>query len=438
MNCNDDIRVIQRNPEIAGLTKLLDNEALLDVLRARLPAVDLQRASVNCIRFKQGMNCLATIELVVGKQIVRGYAKAHGFDSQVKLAKSRKKPATDGALGPGRITIDEHGIVISTYPNDMKLRYLHRLSDQGGCRRLITKLIGDHPALSSGRLENLAYKPERRCVNKLLTEDGPKAVVRIQTPGAHRYAYRIARKLRASNHLLLPRLIGRSQSRCALAFDWIPGISVRELTADQPPDMEAVVQASAALAMFHRQEPLNLHIRTRQSEANTVLSKARDLHCIVPALGEHAMQLASQLSSWLLGQPQYTTVIHGDFYDKQAIVNHRGVYLIDLDNVELGDPCADIGLYIAHLEFDAIMNRIPASQPERLRVVFLEGYTEASTLPAPDRIAMYIAIGIFQLIHHPFRSREKDWAVKINCLLQKAGEFINSAEQRLPTLRIIK
>ena len=59
---------------------------------------------------------------------------------------------------------------------------------------------------------------------------------------------------------------------------------------------------------------------------------------ILPELAGQATELAGELRQWKLEQAVALVPVHGDFYDKQVLVNAKGLALIDSDNAHLGDP----------------------------------------------------------------------------------------------------
>src|SRR5687768_106194 len=123
-----DADLVRRDTALPGLGIVLDPEALVDVLRRSLPGADLGSVRATYVKYKPGTNCLAGYQLTVSGRVVDLYAKAYGVHASRKLQKARENPGTSGALGPGRIPLEDDQIVVSVFPNDAKVRALPTLA----------------------------------------------------------------------------------------------------------------------------------------------------------------------------------------------------------------------------------------------------------------------------------------------------------------------
>ena len=95
-----------------------------------------------------------------------------------------------------------------------------------------------------------------------------------------------------------------------------------------------------------------------QRRSHTMTSELRILYERLPLVLQSYPQWANRLEQVLnacsrLGAATPEPIlrgIHRDFYPDQVIVNHRRLYLLDLDLYCQGDPALDIGNFIGHIK----------------------------------------------------------------------------------------
>src|SRR3972149_4862582 len=110
----------------------------------------------------------------------------------------------------------------------------------------------------------------------------------------------------------------------------------------------------------------------------------------------------------------------------QVLLADDTVAFLDLDRAVCSDSAADLGLFIAHLERDALRGNISTSQVESLGNSLLEGYGFGVGLDIPSRIELYTAAGLLQLAPDPFRHREPNWPERTEATLDRVEGILNS------------
>lgn len=419
-----DADLVRLDPALPGLATLLDPDAFVTALRSSLSEADLGTAQSTYVRYKPGMNCLVAYRLKVAGATVELYAKAYRPNAEVKLRKARGRSSIPGLLGPGRIVLEDRAIVVSVFPNDSKLKALRRLADAETRKRLLRELLPDRPDLWKGMVRSLRYKPERRYVAQLLTDDGVQAVLRVYTGPGYQAAQGNANALGSRGLLRLARQLGRSDRHRILAFEWLSGRLLSEAISDPKLDFEVVATVGAALAKLHAQDSKGLTCLTREAEVDTLLEVAAGVGFVCPHLARRAHDLAQRLAAQLVNEHPVNRPIHGDFYAKQVLLADDTVALLDFDEAVRGDPAADLGLFIAHLERDTLRSNLSPSRMEPLREALLEGYRVTTHHPIPTRIELYTAAGLFRLAPDPFRHREPNWPERTEAILERAKAIL--------------
>lgn len=417
-----DAALARRERRIPGLATLLDPGALLAALRERLPGVSVDGASPVYVHYKPATTCLVAYRLRLADTELSIYAKAYGADAQVKLQKSRRLGRIRGPLGPGAVVLDDLDSAIYFFPVDHRMPALRRMADPGTRRNLLKRLLRRRPELHEAPLHILTYKPERRYVARVESPQGPQALVKFYTPAGYAAARTAAQALSARGPLQLARLTGSTDRYHGLAYEWHPGRLLRDVLCDaatpESDKITALDRVGVALAELHRQAPDGLGARTPRGERERLQAQAATIAHLVPEQESRLQSLVRRMAARLSGQPPARRAQHGDFYDQQALVMPDGVRILDLDQAALGDPAADPGLFIAHLERHVLRRELTADAAGRYVEAFLTGYRGAcEDPPSAAAIGLYRAMGLFYLAAEPFRYRESDWPARIEAML---------------------
>jgi aminoglycoside phosphotransferase (APT) family kinase protein len=223
--------------------------------------------------------------------------------------------------------------------------------------------------------------------------------------------------------------LGFLESHRVLGFNWLTGDNLNGiiLADDIARVLLGVKNAGAALAELHSQEVVGLPCRRRDSEITTLSELSERLGFLCPQLAEKSLHLVQLITNWLATEPITYQPIHGDFYSKQVLVDNDQIGIVDLDEAVLGDFRADLGLFIAHVEFDVVRGLLSADLVKPLLDALLTGYKLVTGESVPIDLDVYIAIGLFQLSHHSFRHCESDWSIKTKAILDKVEMYINKS-----------
>ncbi|MEE9458793.1 MAG: phosphotransferase, partial [Candidatus Bathyarchaeia archaeon] len=215
-----------------------------------------------------------------------------------------------------------------------------------------------------------------------------------------------------------------------LAFNWLKGRMLSEilLADDNELAIRMIRDVGSALAELHNQRVSGLAHRNRKSEVSVLYAISDKIEFLCPSLAEYSKNLVISLTEWLSDQPIVYKPIHGDFYAKQVLVDNGQISIVDFDEAVLGDPRADIGLFIAHMELDVLRGLLPENRVVPLVDALLEGYKHVAgeVIPSSD-VNAYTAVGLFQLAHQPFRYFEPDWTIRTGAILNKVEVYINKS-----------
>ncbi len=421
-----DAALVRRDRALPGLRTILDPEALGEALRRRVPGLDVEGVDATYVRYKAGTNCLARYQLRAAGRVVDLHAKAILPADEPKLTDAEQRPGVPGALGAGRLVLREQCVIVSVFPNDAKLSALAALGEPGRREHVLRRALPGRPDLWSGSLHPLRYKPERRWVALLRGAAGGLAILKTHTDGGYRQARPGASGLTPNGVLRIAQRIGKTDRYRCLVYEWLGGRVVSEALADDAFDPGMLAQVGAAAAALHHCDRTGFRARERDAEALMLAGVADGIAEIAPALAERARRLAGALAAQLAAAPAIDRPIHGDFYAKQVLAQGDGVALLDFDEASRGDPAADIGNFIAHLERDALRGSIPPSRLDPARSALLGGYAAAVGRDC-ERVELYTSIGLMRIASHPFRQREPEWTARTDALLARAESLLPSS-----------
>lgn len=411
-------QIAARDTALQGLAQLLDGQVVMDELNRCLPDIGARRIEKKYIRYKPGTSCLVRYELESNYGNSGIYAKVHGPKAWNKLKKAGNDPIPAGPDDIGRLVVAKRNMVISSFPNDDRLNELFHLSIPSKKQDLLKHIFPHQPALHQADMEILQYKPERRYVACLRQSGVEQVALKLYEKRGFAAAQQVCHQLKKSGDRTFPTVVGESQRYMAIAFQWIAGPRLSDIFAKPDFDLEWLRELGHHLAEFHRRPNVNLLVYlSPEHKADNLMALARTVEFIAPEYAERTRALAQKVGDLLKLVPLEYTQIHGDFYAKQVLCTANGIQLVDCDDVVFGHPAADLGLFIAHLERDVMRGFLTRECTDRLEQALLQGYPGAMDSRLFEQIQLYTAVGLLQLIHHPFRNCEPDYLELMELIL---------------------
>lgn len=426
----------RRDPALPGLVTVLDPDAFAAAVRRAAPQAEVRQARIVYLRYKPHILCRVSYRLDVGGEAVDLDVHACRPEDLASLVgNDGQNGIVPGPLGPGRILLADHAVVITVFPNDLKLLALRHLAREPERQRLLEESLPDRPELWRGALRRLGYRPERRFVAELHANGdggGRRAVLKAYTRKAYQRSKHNVTAFVSRGPLRLAGILGCSDAHRLLAFEWLPGTTLLEQFAAPGIDRRVVAETGAALATFHDQQPDGLPDWTREAEVAAVADVAAEIGFVWPPLARRAGQLAQRIQATLASAPPVQLPLHGDFSAAQVLVPpspdvSAGVGIIDLDWSCRGDPADDLGNLIGQVQRQVLDGAHPDTWRASFIGALLEGYRCATARPIPDRVGLYTALSLLRRARHPFRTREPDWPQRTAALLEHAEAIVLSS-----------
>ena len=409
-----DADLARRDPQLPALPVLLDNQAFAAALAAATPHLGVVGATAHYVRYKPATNCLVAyrVETAAGETL-DVYAKAYRPQDRGKFEK--RNP----------LFLCDLPALVRLFPDDGEIPAMKLLADSEERAALLARLLPENSHAAA--LQRLAYKPERRYVAQIRGADGdPLGVLKLHSTAGFARMSRNAKVTQDWQVLRVARRLGRSSRYHALALEWMPGDLLMDRLAARDFDPASVSPVGRALAELHtyRARQKLAAPASREDEAASLRFIADAIAQIHPAAARRASALAQSLGEWLVSQPRAKRPIHGDFYSKQVVLQPDGaVAFLDLDEARRGDPAADVGNFIAHLERYALSGRIDARRAREVARELEKGYAGAGGAVTDDAVRTYTAACLFLLSPQPFRDRHPEWPNQIDRILGRVEDL---------------
>ena len=224
-----------------------------------------------------------------------------------------------------------------------------------------------------------------------------------------------------------------------MGFEWLPGrlLSATILAPDisERDKASAVEPTGAVLAELHSCVTNAITRQRGADEIGRLDAQAETIQHLCPVLGNQAEQLCREIVSSLENISEKTTLLHGDFYDKQVLFSDGNPVILDLDEARLGHPAIDVGLFIAHLERHQLYLRLTSHEAGVFADALVRGYQSVRTAPTEAEIGLYTAIGLLHLAAEPFRYRDPNWREQMQSQLAHVDAILKRNSPVRPLCR---
>lgn len=460
-----DRAIIQRDPSLPGLGRMLDAEALLAGLQHSLPEADIVSLAVEYLRYKPASSCLARLKLHMRDgDTILAFAKAlprggRDWGWHKRLMDKRH----DSGLRFSAHALEDDLLLVARAEHDRRISALPTLfrtrdtalreAAEAACRGHIRPgSPGALPLQLSKPLEVLApmlsapgqtmlpcipmrYKPERRLVGQLLSDDRPAAILRACTPGD--YAMTLA-GARIAQRMGGATLLATDPRNHCVVSSWLDGSNLDPLHTGHWPDARMMREVGEHLRRIH-DSPTDpqLGARGRQQELVSLRQAADAISILRPELADAARALQRRLNEITWPGDGQPGLIHGDMSLEQLIHTADGqLRTIDWDNAAIGDPMIDPGTLLARLSVQSMMVRADGSQDDAkpidihqaidaLSGAYGAGFGKAER----QRLLWYVVCGLLRLAPEGFRHRTPDWEDRMERILNTADSLLDTFEE---------
>jgi hypothetical protein len=323
----------------------------------------------------------------------------------VAHADARPLPSSALALERGR-----ERVAVWRFPHDPYLPGLPSAVDPGRVRELLDRLGAEAGSI---RLHTRAYRPSRRAVVEVAVETNGmrRRLLYLKMLSGDR-ATRLADRYRQlAGHLPVPEVVGVAASQGLVAFEALPGRTLRSVLAAGDPAPEP----AELLEVSHRLAASGL---ASASSPRAFADPARHVELLRELAPDAAdtVERVAQAASRVDGPP---VPVHGDLHAGQLLVERAGITgLLDVDGAGTGLLAHDAGSLVAYLQ---VLGELHPKRRDRLES-YAAGVADAYR-PVVGRtpLARATAGAWLALATAAHRSQEPGWQTTTRARIGRAA-----------------
>lgn len=317
--------------------------------------------------------------------------------------------------------------------SDPALRGLKQALDPDRMLRFVAQaagVISDDVAGLRCAPEVITHKPGRRCVIRYALSGSAVSPLAPPRPVfgklyvSRRRATRMHEQteaLRRSGVPSIPACLMLIAPAHLVLQECVEGVDLGKLF--ESPEVEATLALAAQwLVRLHSAPPLpglkQVSLSRSLEKADRWCSEIGDrLAAERPALGAARDALAAMAH----GLPSCTpTMIHRDFYHAHVFWNGERIWILDFDELSVGDPALDVGHFLAQLEVEAHRQTGRWGSFAELGARFAEAYREAASADPGPRLPFYRAYTFLKLAQREATRQSGGWRSAVRDLVDLA------------------
>jgi aminoglycoside phosphotransferase (APT) family kinase protein len=294
-------------------------------------------------------------------------------------------------------------------------------------------------------LHVLSHKPGRRCTIRytLVRSTGPEGCP-IPSVVAKLYSSR-RRALRSYERMhrlgssqaggcgvpCIPACLGPVPSLALFFQECVAGTELDHVASSA--EATPFVLAAQWLLRLHASPRLEgLREMSYQHALEKVDAWCADIEARLPRPAATGLRPARDaLHELASAHPSYSpSMIHRDYYHAQVLWTGEGIWVLDFDELCVGDPALDVGHFLAHLAYKAHLMPVRADAFADCADAFLRTYRKAASLDPEPRLSFHTAYTFLKLAHTEVVRGRTEWRRRAEVLLEFARHELEPSLRR--------
>jgi aminoglycoside phosphotransferase (APT) family kinase protein len=337
--------------------------------------------------------------------------------------------------------IPEVNMLLRAFPHDRKLPHLPKLLDTENLGTYFMAYLAGHKLSSSEYVVAVAiklmhYLPECSCMlrytltiaNKVNTNESRQIILygKNYRDGSGFETYSVMQQLAEQTGYCAKPYAYDAETRTLWQahvlgepFEWTSALAAN-------PDL--IARVAKCIAAFH-----SCNLDAARFYEFTDISEQLEATCNIasatnPMLGKQ-VQAAVQAIRRNYRQMDWsggvTTPIHLDLKMGNLLISDHKVFLIDMDCVQLGDPLADIGSFVANLYLNGLRFGSDVAQINEVVALFCDGYCAAVDWPVDyAKLNWYIAAAlIHEIVRRSLRQQNEDRLKQVSAIIELSKRY---------------
>ena len=422
-----------------GFSTAFDLDAMAKLLEVELLGERVVKCEISDVKYRPGVKCVLLYKVKVG-----GAASAPEREAMV-TAVLLKGNETHVRRSSKEVFLPTYKMVLLPFPEDHLLTWLPAMYHEDSVKKLLAKSRPKLPFIPRNvNISTLVYKPQMRATfdYEILAEDPATGNTGWQHVIAKTNAFRTAKRVFANYWALWKASKGEIPMPKPIAFLNEPQWTLQEKVVgtrlgamvDTEHFADNIAETARMIARFHTLEIPLCNTRKLDQELRMINPRTDILIHLFPELGSRLGKLREAIIGNLERRMDIRAPIHADLHHTNLLVDGPRVTLIDVDEMAFGDPCVDIGRFLASLRIPSLRAFGSFDGLAPLRELFLETYLRRAPGNIPN-IRLFEAASLLTSAASVFRLQRPDWKNEVLLLLDDAEcTFVQAQERKTLSL----
>jgi aminoglycoside phosphotransferase (APT) family kinase protein len=440
------------------LRLVTDAHAMKEVFQREFPGfsdgrLELRSVTLMQVRYEPGKKCHLCYRLKVKNLATGNVRRPTCFaivepngEAEAQYAKAQRQIHFQPKLLPAVHFLPELNMILWGYPNDPKLKHLHRLINRNSFKELLQGFwnalhLPPQAKLTRIITRRIKYVPRDRCTlrHRLYFDGAERLVIFSKMLNQKTSGELIFKTMQTlwnapvcqSGAFLIPEPLFFSREMNTIFVRGLKGKNADDHLAEL--DLNRVAaEVGAGLAGIHQcridglPEQGDAHVMSQMGEAEEILGKFEaSYRPRVAALTKTLRDRHPQLP------PLAAAPIHSAFRLSQFLIVEGKLALIDFDDFILGNPIADVASFVAHLLYLPLKGEL---SPERSRAAireFCRSYAAAAPWGLPNEVFVWQSAAhlLGKQAKKCIRLAKENHAEKVQQLLSLAAAVLEGKER---------
>jgi thiamine kinase-like enzyme len=338
------------------------------------------------------------------------------------------------------IRLPGHNITLYPFPHDIKMPWLREALDSQVMKDRFNRMwmYQQNVKVRKVKIRLLGYTPQMRAsfLYEVLIED--------KETGARKWEEIIGKTniFKSPDNLYigiwalwqawngeigLPRPLGFMMHPRLTLQEKVRGVRLGSIV-DSPSLGVIMKETARSIARFHS---LSIPLRTKRKLRDEIRSIERWSNVLIkirPDLKGRLESFRLKVLSEIERRMSIKGPVHADFHHTNVLVDGTDVRLIDLDEMALGDPCLDVGRFLASLRIPSLRTFGTINNLQNERELFLEEYLK--TRPEnTGTIHLFESASLLIAAASAFRIQRPDWKNEVSLLVDEAERVFASVNK---------
>jgi thiamine kinase-like enzyme len=400
---------------------------------------DTDKQYILLYRFKLQHNskCRTSKQLFTARVLKNGdpVPEESSFAEQVKV-----RDIENIWIKSPRIPLPGHNITLYPFPHDIEMTWLIEALDAQGMKDRFNRMwvYKQNLKVRKVKIHLLGYTPQMRAsfLYEVLLENKETGTRKWKEIIGKTNVFKSPDNLYAgiwalwqtcNREIGLPRPLGFMMHPRLTLQEKVRGVRLGSLVDSA--SFEDIMKGTArSIARFHS---LSIPLRTKRKLRDEIRSIERWSNVLMeirPDLKGRLESFRQKVLSEIERRMRIKAPVHADFHHTNVLVDGTNIRLIDLDEMAFGDPCLDVGRFLASLRIPSLRTFGTINNLQNERELFLEEYLK--TRPEnTGTIRLFESASLLIAAASAFRIQRPDWKNEVSLLVDEAERVFASVEK---------